>query len=126
MAKQQKKSTARRTPRATEPRMYGDGKPSQPLNGDAAVADQSASERAAPERPVVTATPNRVPTRTPAPRTPAVRATGVTPCGADAAGSYARVDRIADYSYVKHDLRRLGMVAAGMLALLVVLGLVIR
>ncbi len=116
MAKQQKKSTARRIPRATEPRMYGDGKPSQPVNGEAAV-----SERPAAQRPVVTATPNRVPTRTPAPR-----AAGVTPRGAGAGGSFSRVDRITDYTYVMHDLRRLGMVAAGMLVLLVILGLVIH
>lgn len=117
MAKQQKKAAARRTPRASEPRMYGDGKPSQP-----AQTDQAAAERPAVAATRPAATPNRVPTRTPSPR-----AAGVTPRGgAGAGGSYARVDRIADYGYVMHDLRRLGIVAVAILAGLVVLGLVIH
>ena len=36
-----------------------------------------------------------------------------------------RVDRITDYSYVKTDLRRLAITAAGILAILVVLGIAI-
>jgi hypothetical protein len=103
-AKQQKKSQARRTPRAAEPRMYGDGKPSQPEN----------AQQAAPAAPASTQ------------RAATGRTAGMTPRGAGAAGSYARIDRIADYSYVVHDLRRLGIVAASILAGLVVLGFIVR
>ena len=100
----QKKKTAQRTPRAAEPRMYGDGKPSQ-------VGAEGAT--ATPAEPVVPATtaPPRV-----APRTTS---------RAGASGSYARVDKITDYNYVKADLRRLGITAAGILAILVVLGIVL-
>lgn len=94
----QKKKTAQRAPRATEPRMYGDGQPSQ------------------------AATP-----ATPAEVTP-VRTAGATPRttpARGATGSYSRVDRITDYSYVKTDLRRLAITAAGILAILVVLGIAI-
>jgi hypothetical protein len=79
--------------------MYGDGKPSQ--------AAQPA-------------------TTTPA--EPVVRTAGTTPrssARAGATGSFARVDKITDYSYVKADLRRLAITAAGILAILVVLGIVV-
>ena len=95
----QKKKTAQSKPRAAEPRMYGDGQPSQ-------VAQP-----------------------TTAPAEPAVRTAGATPkttTSRGVSGSYSRVDRIADYSYVKADLRRLGITAVGILSLLVVLGIVIR
>lgn len=107
MAKQQKKTQARRTPKAAEPRMYGDGKPSQAAE----------TQPAAP----VSTTPAAASTRTAAPRT-----AGVTPRGAGATGSYGRVDRITDYSYVTADLRRLGITAAAILAGLVVLGFFVR
>ncbi len=52
-----KKTTARRVPRASEPRMYGDGKPSQvaqPTEGRPAAASATATSRfaAAPRVPV--------------------------------------------------------------------------
>lgn len=96
----QKKKTAQPKPRAAEPRMYGDGQPSQ-------VAQPT----------------------TAAPAEPAVRTAGAPPRATTArgvSGSYSRVDRIVDYSYVKADLRRLGITAAAILSLLVVLGIVIR
>jgi hypothetical protein len=96
----QKKKSAQPKPRAAEPRMYGDGKPSQ-------VSTQTTA--ATPAEPAVR-------TAGPTPRT-AVRA--------GATGSYARADKITDYSYVKTDLRRLGITAAGILAILVVLGIVL-
>jgi hypothetical protein len=102
MAKQQKKGQARRTPRASEPRMYGDGKPSQQAQ---APATSSAAPAAAPAR-------------TSAPR--------ATPRGSGAAGAYTRVDRITDYTYVMGDLRRLGITAAGILAGLIVLGFIVH
>ena len=81
MAKQQKKSTARRVPRAAEPRMYGDGKPSQPAEAQQAAA--AAPAKTATHRCGTAATS---------------RTAGATPRGVGAAGSYTRVDRIADYS----------------------------
>lgn len=107
MAKQQKKSKARRAPRASEPRMYGDGRPSQP---------------AQTQQPAAAGTP---PTATPS-RAPAPRSPGAAPRGAGASGAYARVDRVTDYSYVTGDLRRLGITAAGILAGLIVLGFIVH
>lgn len=95
----QKKKTAQPKPRPVEPRMYGDGKPSQ--------AAQPA-------------------TTTPA--EPVVRTAGATPRAAGRSGvtgSYSRVDKITDYSYVKADLRRLGITAVAILSILVVLGIAI-
>jgi hypothetical protein len=95
----QKKKSAQPKPRAAEPRMYGDGQPSQAA------------------QPVTTATTE-----------PAARTAGVTPrttAARGVSGSYSRVDRITDYSYVKADLRRLGITAAAILGVLVVLGVVI-
>ena len=60
------------------------------------------------------------------PAEPAVRTAGATPrttTSRGVSGSYSRVDRITDYSYVKADLRRLAITAAGILAMLVVLGI---
>ncbi len=88
-----KKTTqSRRAPRAAEPRMYGDGKPSQ----------QAATG--------ATATPAARPAQ------PATRQAGTTRTAA----------QTVDYSYVPKDLRRLGITAAAMFALLIVLGLIIR
>jgi hypothetical protein len=89
--------------------MYGDGKPSQPENAQQAVA-RPAGGSAQP-------TANGA---------PATRTAGVTPRSAGAAGSYARVDKISDYSYVVRDLRRLGITAAVILGGLVVLGFIVR
>jgi lysozyme family protein len=88
-----KKTTqSKRVPRAAEPRMYGDGKPSQ----------QAATST------------------TPAPATrsaqPATRQAGMTRTAVQS----------TDYSYVRRDLRRLGITAAAMFALLIALGLIIK
>jgi hypothetical protein len=88
-----KKTTqSKRVPRAAEPRMYGDGKPSQ----------QAATST----------------TTTPAARAaqPATRQAGTTRTAVQS----------TDYSYVPKDLRRLGITAAGMFALLIVLGFIIK
>jgi hypothetical protein len=87
-----KKTQPRRVPRAAEPRMYGDGKPSQ----DAATSAASTTSA----RPAQPMTRQAGTTRT------AVQAT--------------------DYSYVRKDLRRLGITAATMFALLIALGLIIK
>jgi hypothetical protein len=87
-----KKTQSRRAPRAAEPRMYGDGKPTQ----DAAVSPASAS----PARPAQ----------------PATRQAGTSRTAAQP----------MDYGYVTKDLRRLGITAAAMFALLIALGLIIR
>ncbi len=102
MAKQQKKSQAR-TPKASEPRMYGDGQPSQTATTQAPAATPTTSTRSATSR-----------------------SAGQTPRGAGASGSYTRVDRISDYTYVMGDLRRLGITAVGILAGLIVLGFIVR
>jgi hypothetical protein len=88
-----KKTQYRRTPRAAEPRMYGDGKPTQ----DAATSAASSSS-ARPAQPV---------TR-------------------QAGTSRAAAAQPMDYGYVTKDLRRLGITAAAMFALLIALGLIIR
>lgn len=107
-----KKTQPRRVPRTAEPRMYGDGKPSQvaqPTNG---TTSAPASTAAAP-RPV---TPRSgVPAR---PANLASRTAGVAP--------RVPVTVTSDYSYVLKDLRRLGMLAAAFFVMLVALGLIIR
>jgi hypothetical protein len=98
---------ARRIPRAAEPRMFGDGKPS-------VVSTQRTGD----------ATPA-------ASRTPAAPARSATPARP---GNAARVSLPArppvtttqNYAYVMKDLRRLGILSAGVFAVLVVLGVVIR
>jgi len=88
-----KKSTqSKRVPRPAEPRMYGDGKPSQQATTSVTTAP---SGRAAQ---------------------PATRQAGTT----------RAVAQSTDYSYVAKDLRRLGITAAAMFALLIVLGLIIK
>lgn len=100
-----KKVQARRTPRAVEPRMFGDGKPSQ-------------SPGTAQANPRSTA----------APAAPAPRTTGSVPrAGSGAAASAVRSSgTTVDYRYVVNDLRRLGIVAAAVMGLLVVLSFFIR
>jgi hypothetical protein len=87
-----KKTQPRRVPRAAEPRMYGDGKPSQ----QAPTTDASAATARSAQ--------------------PATRQAGVT----------RTVTQPTDYGYVRKDLRRLGITAAAMFALLIALGLVIK
>lgn len=89
-----KKTQSPRVPRAVEPRMYGDGKPSQQ------------------------ATTTPAPAAATAPRTsqPATRQAGMTRTAAQS----------VDYSYVMKDLRRLAITAAGMFALLIALGFIIK
>lgn len=104
-----KKIQPRRVPRAAEPRMYGDGKPSTQ----------------ATERPAATssATPARTaaPVRTAAPTRPAAGAIRTS-----AAPVRPPVTTTTDYGYVLKDLRRLGILSAGVFGVLVVLGLIIR
>jgi len=87
-----KKTQPRRVPRAAEPRMYGDGKPSQ----DAATSAASTTS-ARPAQPMT--------------RQAGTTRTAVQP---------------TDYSYVRKDLRHLGITAAAMFALLIALGLIIK
>ena len=88
-----KKTTqSKRVPRAAEPRMYGDGKPSQ----------QAATS--------ATTTPAARPAQ------PATRQAGTTRTAVQS----------TDYSYVPKDLRRLGITAAAMFALLIALGFIIK
>ncbi len=89
-----KKTQSPRVPRAAEPRMYGDGKPSQQASTSPAPGTASA------------------------PRTsqPATRQAGMT----------RTATQPTDYSYVRKDLRRLGITAAGMFALLIALGFIIK
>jgi len=89
-----KKSQAQRVPRAAEPRMYGDGKPSQQASTSPASGTPSASRSSQPM----------------------TRQAGMTRTAAQS----------ADYSYVLKDLRRLAITAAGMFALLIVLGFIIK
>jgi hypothetical protein len=87
-----KKTQPRRVPRAAEPRMYGDGKPSQ----------QTAT--------------NAPSTSTARPAQPVTRQAGTTRTAAQP----------ADYGYVLKDLRRLGITAAAMFALLIALGFIVK
>ncbi|OQA45867.1 MAG: hypothetical protein BWY52_01105 [Chloroflexi bacterium ADurb.Bin325] len=99
-----KKSQVRRAPRAAQPRMYGDGKPSQAAQQDASaapVARPTAARAATPARPAS------------APRT-------------TAAAARVPVTVNTDYRYVLKDLQRLGILAATFFVILVVLGLIIR
>ncbi len=101
-----KKVQSRRTPRTAEPRMYGDGKPSQ-SQGTAPATPRSAA----------------------APAVPAGRTAGATPrAGTGSTGAFARstTGLTADYRYVVNDLRRLLIVAAAILGLLVVMSFFIR
>lgn len=105
-----KKPQVRRVPRASEPRMYGDGKPSQ-------VAQQTGGGTPAGATPAArTVTP-----RVAAPARPANAASRM-------AGAAPRVPVTVttDYHYVLKDLRRLGILAATFFAILVGLGLIIR
>ncbi|MCX7707616.1 MAG: hypothetical protein N2204_06385 [Anaerolineae bacterium] len=94
-----KKMQPRRVPRSSEPRMYGNGKPSQ-----TAQATQSAGPA------------------------PSSAGGGTTGAGAAArvAPSRVPVTVTQDYSYVLQDLRRLGILAAATFAVLIALGLIIR
>lgn len=87
-----KKTQTKRVPRAAEPRMYGDGKPSQQ-----AATGAASSSAARPAQPM---------TRQ--------------------AGTSRTVVQSVDYNYVTKDLRRLGITAAAMFALLIALGFIIK
>ncbi len=114
MAKQ-KKVQSRRVPRASNPRMYGDGKSSETTdNTQAATQPTTSGIRTAGSGGASV--------------TPAVRSAGTTPrTSTGAGGSYALrgLSMTTDYTYVRQDLRRLGVVAASILGLLVVLSIVI-
>ena len=92
-----KKTQARRVPWAAESRMYGDGKPSVP--------SQTAGQTTQPA--VVAPRGVAQPVRT--------------------AGSSVRAsNQPSDYRYVINDLRRLGILAVSVFAVLIALGLIIR
>ncbi len=91
-----KKTGPRRAPRPSEPRMYGNGKPSQ-----SAQATKPAGPAAAPSSSAGASA-----VRTTAGRVP--------------------VTVMQDYSYVLQDLRRLGILAAATFVVLIALGLIIR
>ncbi len=105
-----KKSQVRRVPRAAEPRMYGDGKPSQ-------VAQQTGSTSPAGAAPAA---------RTAAPRTAMPARPANAASRAAAAAPRVPVTVTTDYHYVLKDLRRLGILAATFFVILVGLGLIIR
>ena len=90
-----KKTQIRRVPRAAEPRMYGDGKPSV----QAAATTGAAPTATGAARGIATSV-----------RTGAARA----------------ADLVADYRYVSKDLRRLGITALALFALMIALGFIIR
>lgn len=96
-----KKTQSKRAPRAAEPRMYGDGKPSQ-------AAQQSGATNGTTTTSSSTARPASAASRT----------AGVTP--------RVPVTTTSDYGYVLKDLRRLGILAAAFMAVLVALGFIIR
>jgi len=105
-----KKSQVRRVPRAAEPRMYGDGKPSQAgqQTGSTTSAGAAPAARTVSPRAAMPARPANAASRT--------------------AGVAARVPVTvtADYHYVLKDLRRLGILAATFFVILIGLGLIIR
>lgn len=97
-----KRVQPRRVPRASEPRMYGDGKPSQ----QATTAQRPAGPATTPAATLSRGT------------VPAAAARPMT--------TRPPVTLTQDYRYVLKDLRRLGILAAGTFAVLVALGLIIR
>lgn len=114
MAKQ-KKAQSRRAPRASDPRMYGDGKPSKAESGT-----QTATQAPVSGDRATGAVSANVPQ--------AARSAGAMPrTSLGAGGSYARggMSITGDYTYVRQDLRRLAVVAFAIIAILVVLALVI-
>ncbi len=100
-----KKTTARRVPRASEPRMFGDGKPSQ-------VAPQTDG------RPAQASAP--------AGGRPAAGRFAAAAGGRSAAALRVPVTTTQNYQYVVNDLRRLAIIAVATFAVLVALGLIIR
>jgi hypothetical protein len=95
-----KKTQPRRAPRAADPRMYGDGKPSQ-------AAQQTDTAGRTTNPAAVQPTNGHGRTNVTLPRSVPVTVT-------------------QNYDYVKKDLRRLGIVAASIFGILVVLGLIVR
>ena len=110
MAKQ-KKVQSRRVPHASNPRMYGDGKSSETKDSAQAAAPAVQTPGAGSTNVSSTASSAGAKSRT---------STG-------AGGSYARggLNTTSDYTYVKQDLRRLGVVAVSIIGVLVVLAIAI-
>jgi|YNPNPStandDraft_1061719.scaffolds.fasta_scaffold04379_9 hypothetical protein len=92
-----KKKSKRRVPSAATPRMYGNGKPSQPSS-------------ARPTQPA---------------SAPAIRA-GSRPAAPSQPAAHNPAVLAQEYRYVLSDLRRLGILAAATFAILIILGLIIR
>ena len=98
MAKKKTQQT-RKTPRATTPRMYGDGAPAQT---SATTARPGATASAPAARPL-------------------------TPAGKSVTtGGRGTIPFEQQYAYVMSDLRRLGIVALGGFAFLLILGFILR
>ncbi len=111
-----KKTSARRVPRSATPRTFSDGRPSQapqaPSEASAAgaTADQVAvapRSNGASVRPAVQEFRRRVPS-------------------ARSLESRPQLPLNQEYGYVPGDLKRLGILAGGMVAVMVVLGLSIH
>jgi len=101
MAKKKKKKK-RRVSRKATPRMYGDGRPTQTAQ---AAHRESKPKSTAPGRP----------------------ASGRQPTARMAGSSGAKlVPMSEEYHYVPGDLRRLGILAVGTFAMLIVLGVIIH
>ncbi len=102
-----KKTAVRRVPRSTTPRTFGDGQPAVP----AAEADSTVAAPLAPQA-------------SPAP----ARGTSFDARRRTAARSETRpqLPLSEEYAYVPGDLKRLGILALSMIAVMVVLGLIVH
>ena len=70
--------------------------------------------------------PLPTPPLSPVPAQATPEAARPAPGASSAPGNGKKVDFAADYYYVLHDLRTMGIIAAGMLAILVALSFIIR
>ncbi len=104
-----KKTTARRVPRSATPRTFGDGQASQNPTVSAAADQVAVAPRSngVPARPAVQEFRRRV---------PSARSTEARP----------QLPLREEYGYVPTDLKRLGLLASGMVILMLVLGLIIH
>ena len=91
-----KKTQPRRIPRAADQRMYGDGKPSQQTAATPGTAMPAGSASRSAQAAARPGTPSRT------------------------------TELSVEYSYVPNDLRRLGIMAAALFGVMIVLGFIIR
>ncbi len=108
-----KKTSGRRVPRSATPRTFGDGRPSQDS------ARETAPDQVA-VAPRTNGAPARAGVRPAAPelrrRVPSARSMEARP----------QLPLREEYGYVPGDLKRLGILTGGMVALMLVLGLIIH